>query len=104
LPSPSALAILDAAGAQLPIEVLSLDTSAGASAVSLAPRGQATLTLSWRNWCGHRSGSLRVRVTFAAGGAATGSFDGPPDYNFWPSCVTRSKYSMLQVLGPYALT
>lgn len=104
LPSPSALAIVDTRGERLPIEVLSLAAAAGASAVALAPRGQATLTLSWQNWCGRRSGSLRVQVTFAADGTATGSFDGPPDYNFWPNCITRSKYSILQVLGPYTLT
>jgi hypothetical protein len=104
LPSPSALAVVGKAGEQLPIEVLSLDTAAGASAISLAPRAQATLPLSWQNWCGPRSGSLRVQLAFARDGTTTGPFDGPPDYNYWPNCITRTKHSMLQVLGPYTLT
>lgn len=103
MPSPSALAVLTQAGAKLPIEALSLDTAAGAGAISLAPGTRVTLSLSWQNWCGRRAGPLRIQLTFADRDTATGSFDGPPDYNFWPGCVTSGKYSMLQVLYPYAL-
>jgi len=101
LPSPSRLAVVDATGGQLPLETGGLDLAAGASAVALPAHGRASLVLSWENWCGPRNGALTIQIGFARGAVITGSFDGPPDYSYWPDCTTSSKVSMLQVLGPY---
>lgn len=103
LPSPSALDIVDSSGKRLPLEILDLDTAAEASAVALPRGGHASLALSWENWCGRDRGPLRIELGVDRS-TLTGTFDGPPDYDYWPGCVTQGKMSMLQVLGPYTVT
>lgn len=61
----------------------------------------ADLVVFWANWCGHRPGPLRVRVTLPAVGVVTGPFDGPPGYDYVPRCTSPGLPSTLSVLDAY---
>jgi hypothetical protein len=46
-------------------------------------------------------GPLSVRVTLPAGGEVTGPFNGPPDYNFVPDCLSPGHASTVEVIDAY---
>lgn len=61
----------------------------------------ADLVIYWANWCGRPPGPLSIRVTLPAGGAVTGPFNGPPDYNFVPDCIQHGQPSTVSVIDAY---
>jgi uncharacterized protein DUF4232 len=71
--------------------------------VTLAPgrRDAAELVIYWFNWCGRPPGPLSVRVRLPGGGVVTGPFDGPPDYDYVPICLSRGQPSTISVLQAY---
>jgi hypothetical protein len=97
------VAIATSGGKLLPV---ALTRTAGVSErpVVLAP-GQADaadLVVFWSNWCGRAPGPLTIRVTLpAGGGTVTGSFDGPPDYDFVPQCLDAHHGSTVSVIAAY---
>lgn len=62
----------------------------------------ASTTLSWTNWCGRKPGPLTVKVRLAGGGVVTGSFDGPPGYDFVPGCLDRLRPSRLVLVDAFS--
>jgi hypothetical protein len=98
-----AVAIATSAGNLLPV---TLTRTAGVTAqqVLLAPgrADAAELVVFWSNWCGRAPGPLTVRVPLPAGsGTVTGSFDGPPDYDFVPPCLNAHQRSTVSVVAAY---
>lgn len=70
--------------------------------VLVQPSDSAVLIVEWANWCGSPPGPLQIQVTFAEnGGNVTGSFDGPPNYNFVPACTNSTQPSTLAVVDAY---
>jgi hypothetical protein len=67
-------------------------------------RWGVSMDLSWSNWCGARLGPLTIKVRFPHRGQVTGSFDGPPAYNFVPGCVDKQRPSKLVLLYAYERT
>jgi hypothetical protein len=63
--------------------------------------GAADLVVFWTNWCGPGPGPLSVRVTLPAGGTVTGPFNGPPDHDYVPRCVSPGLPSTISVLDAY---
>jgi Protein of unknown function (DUF4232) len=62
----------------------------------------ASIDVVWLNWCGSRPGPLQIRVELPGeAGTVVGSFDGPPAYNFVPSCTTASRPSRLKLFAAY---
>jgi len=94
--------IVRADGTSLPVRLVRVPTLQ-LRPVVLAPGrpDAADLVVFWANWCGHRPGPLRVRVTLPVGGVATGPFDGPPDYDYVPRCARPGLPSTLSVLDAY---
>ena len=65
-------------------------------------RNTALLTVYWANWCGRRPGTLRLRLTMpGSGGALVVPFNGPPDYNYVPGCISRGQASTIAVMSAY---
>jgi hypothetical protein len=64
------------------------------------PAGKtARLALSWSNWCHANPGPLTISIAPAGrGGTTDGPFNGPPDYNYLPPCLTRNQPSTIQLL------
>jgi hypothetical protein len=64
--------------------------------------GAASMDLVWLNWCGPRPGPLRIRIVLPHNrGTVIASFDGPPAYNFVPSCVSAARSSQLELMAAY---
>jgi hypothetical protein len=62
----------------------------------------ASMHLVWLNWCGGRLGPLKIQIRLLhSHGTVVASFDGPPDYNFVPSCESASRPSRLELLEAY---
>jgi hypothetical protein len=62
----------------------------------------ASMHLVWLNWCGGQLGPLKIRIRLLhSHGTVVASFDGPPDYNFVPSCESASRPSRLELLEAY---
>ena len=58
--------------------------------------------LDWTNWCGAHFTQLSVHVALGAGHSSlSGSFDGPPDYKYWPVCRQKGKPSSLTLVSAY---
>jgi hypothetical protein len=68
-----------------------------------AGRGnRALIHLVWLNWCGRPPGSLNVAVSLPhTHGRLVGSFDGPPAYDFVPSCLSAKRASTLTLFTAY---
>jgi hypothetical protein len=63
----------------------------------------ASMDLVWLNWCGGRLGPLTVRIRLPRSrGTVVASFDGPPNYNFVPSCGAASRPSRLKLFAAYS--
>jgi hypothetical protein len=66
-------------------------------------RNAALLTVYWANWCGRRPGPLRLRLTLpGSGGALVVPFNGPPDYNYVPGCISPGRASTIAVVSAYS--
>jgi hypothetical protein len=60
------------------------------------------ITFQWTNWCQANPGPLRVRLRLQGyRNGVTGSFDGPPFYDFVPACQNASQPSTLTVVSPF---
>jgi hypothetical protein len=94
--------VVTAAGTRLPVRLVR-SPAPTVSQVVLRPRkaDAADLVVFWGNWCGARPGRLAVRVTLPGGGTVSGTFDGPPDYDAVPDCLSASHPSTLAVLDAY---
>lgn len=98
--------ILRDSGARLGIES-EIAADAVLSAVVLPPDqlDAALLTLSWQNWCGDAPGPLELEIVLpAAAGTVVAPFDGPPDYDYLPTCQSSIQPSIVEVQGAYSLT
>lgn len=102
LGAPRGIRVLDARRHRLPIQTTSPTDATSTTGIQLPDHGIVMLVLSWENWCGERHGSLRIQVQFGDHGTVDGSFNGPPDYDYWPGCINRHQESTLQVLGGYS--
>lgn len=85
---------------------LALATASGPPTIeqrarTLHPGASADLVLFWSNWCAKAPGPLWVRLALPAGGSVTGPFNGPPDYNFVPSCLSPGQPSKLSITYAY---
>jgi hypothetical protein len=96
------VSIVQANGQVLPVS--QAPGSLALSPVTLQPGkpNAADLVIYWANWCGHRPGQLLVRVKLPSGSEVTGSFNGPPDYNFVPNCLNSRSPSTIRVIDAYA--
>lgn len=69
-------------------------------AVTIPPGEAASLGLSWTNWCHDRPGPLTISIVGASlGGTISGTFNGPPDFDFVPACITRTMPSAVQIVS-----
>jgi hypothetical protein len=83
---------------------LTIQTSAPSSPVvpmALNPSASAEVITNWSNWCGSAPGPLEIAVTLPGSTKAVGSFNGPPNYNYVPTCQDHSRASVIQVVGAY---
>lgn len=94
------VSLLDAQGIALPLTETPA-TNPPSPPVSVAPDHTATLIVYWSNWCGASPGSLQVKVELAGGGAVTGPFNGPPNYDLVPACIDDSQPSTIFVVHAY---
>jgi Domain of unknown function (DUF4232) len=96
------VAVLRADGTRLPVR-FTVGQRATLQSVLLpsGPHWSASMTLSWSNWCGADPGTLIVTVRLRQGGAVTGSFGGPPGYDFVPGCLDKQSPSRLVLLDAY---
>ena len=70
--------------------------------VLVAPGASGDLIFYWSNWCGAPPGPLDVAVTPAGSASAvTGPFDGPPNYDYVPTCLDASQASTVMVTDAY---
>lgn len=93
---PSAISLVNSDGT-----VLNVEYRAGTVAhpLQLRPGGVVDLEVSWANWCGANPGPLTIHITLPAGGGTiVSSFNGPPDYDFLPGCVSPGEPSTLQFI------
>jgi Protein of unknown function (DUF4232) len=96
------VAIVRADGGLLAVRLVR-DPDASLSPVVL-PSGRpdaAVLVVQWANWCGRPPGPLSVRVLLPAGGVVTGPFNGPPDYDLVPPCLSPGQPSTVSVTWAY---
>jgi hypothetical protein len=60
------------------------------------------VTAEWSNWCGSALGPLDITVTLPNDiSGITGEFDGPPNYDFVPQCISTRRPSEVQVRDAY---
>jgi hypothetical protein len=95
-----AVTVVTATGTRLPVRFVH-SPAPSVSQVVLRPGKAADLVVFWGNWCGARPGRLAVRVTLPRGGTVSGSFDGPPDYDAVPDCLSASRPSTIAVIVAY---
>jgi hypothetical protein len=98
-----ALAIIRADGSRLAVRQVAA-ASRSVAPVVLRPHGRcvALLAIYWSNWCARSPGVLRLRLALpSSSGALLAPFDGPPDYNLVPACLSRSRESTIAVLDAY---
>jgi Domain of unknown function (DUF4232) len=96
------VAIVRAAGQSLAVRLVRApDLSLSPAVLSPGRLDAADLAVYWANWCGRPPGPLSVRVMFPAGGVVTGSFNGPPDYDFVPPCLSPAQPSTVSVSWAY---
>jgi hypothetical protein len=64
--------------------------------------GAGWLVVFWADWCGPRPGPLRLRISLPDdGGTLFTPFDGPPDYDFVPTCLSRGTPSTIAVAAAW---
>jgi hypothetical protein len=90
--------LIRADGSVLPVR----QTMAGAAPHRLVlPAGKADagwLTIDWSNWCGAQPGPLRLRLALShSDGTLLVPFNGPPDYNYVPVCISRIHASTIEL-------
>ena len=100
LPAPSAIQVIAATGAVLPVEMEQLQGLTFGN-LTLQPHGAFGLTTQWRNWCGPpQPPNFIIRIQFGTSGpvftvpASTGT---PPGANS-PGCVTPSNGSFIALV------
>jgi hypothetical protein len=72
------------------------------NSIVLAQGQGVFITFQWTNWCQANPGPLRVRLRPQGDrNGVTGSFDGPPFYDFVPACQNASQTSTLTVVSPF---
>jgi hypothetical protein len=97
------VAILGSGGSPLAVQSRTAPDATLASVVLPAGVINAVLlTLSWKNWCGGAPGPLTLRILLAgAAGILTAPFDGPPDYDYLPTCQSAADASIVEVQTAY---
>jgi len=97
------VAIVQAGGAPLPIRLVRAPNLTLSPVVLAAGAPDAAdLVVFWANWCARPPGPLSARITLPArGGVVTGPFDGPPDYNLVPKCISPGSPSTISVIDAY---
>jgi hypothetical protein len=85
-----------------PLVIWPLSNSLPAGIFVLGPGQSASAAVYWSNWCQANPGPLEIAIRLAAG-TVTGSFNGPPDYNYVPDCTNPTSSSTLQVIQSYQL-
>jgi Protein of unknown function (DUF4232) len=96
------LAIVRADGIALQVrQVPDFDLSLRSVVLPAGRADGADLVVHWANWCGRPPGHLSVRVMLQAGGVAIGAFNGPPDYDFVPACISSGQPSTISVVTAY---
>lgn len=65
--------------------------------------GAGWLVVFWTNWCGPSPGPLRLQISLPDhGGTLDSPFDGPPDYDFVPACLSRGAPSTIAVTAAWS--
>jgi hypothetical protein len=98
------LAVIQADGSRLAVRQVAA-ASLSVAPVVLRPhgRGVALLAIYWSNWCARTPGALRLRLALpGSGGTLLAPFDGPPDYNLVPACLSRAQDSTIAVVDAYS--
>jgi hypothetical protein len=95
--APTSVALLTANRTPLAVKFKHATTSL--RPLTISPGEAAWLRLSWTNWCRDNPGPLTIAIGGAAqGGPISGPFNGPPDYDFVPGCVTSKARSTVQLV------
>ena len=88
----------------LPLSITAVPPTNELTPTTLKPGAAADLVIFWSNWCAEPPGALQIRLTLPSGGAVTGPFNGPPDYNYVPGCLSPGQPSNIKITYAYAST
>lgn len=96
MPGHPTVALIDHRGHSL--RITAATSTSKLPPITLRPSVSTDLVIIWSNWCAKAPGDLQVKLTLP-GGAVAGPFDGPPNYNYVPPCLSPSQPSTLAISG-----